>query len=100
MTLLLQECSVKDDLIRDLEAERVRPSLTHVTRTLHPPAAVLLTFTLQVVHSSALADLRSSSASLACTMEAVARVLNPIAPGTRPPPALTQPPAHVTSAPC
>lgn len=54
---IAEECSVKDDLIRDLEAERV-------------------------VHSSALADLRSSTASLACTMEAVARVLAPIAPDT------------------
>lgn len=58
---LLQECSVKDDLIRDLEAERV-------------------------VHSSALADLRSSTASLASTIEAVTRTLAPLVPGKLPPP--------------
>ncbi len=56
MTAAVQECSVKDDLIRDLEAERV-------------------------VHSSALADLRSSTASLASTIEAVTRTLAPLAPG-------------------
>jgi hypothetical protein len=55
----LQECSVKDDLIRDLEAERA-------------------------AHCSALADLRSSTASLASTIEAVTRTLAPLAPGTRP----------------
>jgi predicted RNase H-like nuclease (RuvC/YqgF family) len=55
-----QECSVKDDLIRDLEAERL-------------------------VHSSALVDLRSSNASLTSTIEAVAHTLAPIAPGARPP---------------
>ncbi len=47
---------MKDDLIRDLEAERV-------------------------VHCSALADLRSSTASLASTIEAVTRTLAPLAPG-------------------
>ena len=51
-----QECSVKDDLIRDLEAERV-------------------------AHCSALADLRSSSASLASTVEAVTTALAHFAPG-------------------
>ncbi len=50
---------MKDDLIRDLEAERV-------------------------VHSSALADLRSSTASLASTIEAVTRTLVPLAPGKHP----------------
>ena len=58
MTAAPQECSVKDDLIRDLEAERV-------------------------VHSSALADLRSSTASLASTIEAVTATLAPCAPGKR-----------------
>ena len=48
---------MKDDLIRDLEAERV-------------------------AHCSALADLRSSTASLASTMEAVASTLARFAPGT------------------
>jgi hypothetical protein len=55
----LQECSVKDDLIRDLEAERV-------------------------AHCSALADLRSSTASLASTVEAVTSALAHFAPGKCP----------------
>ena len=48
---------MKDDLIRDLEAERV-------------------------AHCSALADLRSWTASLASTMEAVPSTLALFAPGT------------------
>ena len=59
LTAAAQECSVKDDLIRDLEAERV-------------------------VHCSALADLRSSTASLASTIEAVTRTLAPLASGKHP----------------
>ncbi len=48
--------------------------------------ASALTRAHQVAHCSALADLRSSTASLACTMEAVARVLAPMAPGKPPAP--------------